>query len=84
VNEGETPHNCAIREVSNKCTGYNYDQLLLLQVLEETGFDIADLIDLNEYIDFKMHEQLTRLYLVPNIPMDTTFQPRTRNEIKVR
>ncbi|ELU02605.1 hypothetical protein CAPTEDRAFT_229101 [Capitella teleta] len=52
------------------------------EVLEETGFDISDLIDLNEYIDFKMHEQLTRLYLVPNVPLDTQFQPRTRNEIK--
>lgn len=55
-----------------------------LQVLEETGFDISDLIDVGEYIDFKMHEQLSRLYLVPNVPMDTKFQPRTRNEIKVR
>ena len=54
-----------------------------IKVLEETGFDIANLIDKDEYIEYKMNEQLSRLYLVPGVSMDTKFQPRTRKEIKV-
>lgn len=41
------------------------------------------LIDEEEYIEYKMNEQLSRLYLVPGVSMDTKFQPRTRKEIKV-
>ena len=52
-------------------------------MLEETGFDISDLIDREEYIEYKMNEQLTRLYLVPGVSQDTQFAPRTRKEIKV-
>ncbi|XP_033156905.1 uncharacterized protein LOC117138968 isoform X2 [Drosophila mauritiana] len=52
------------------------------EVYEETGFDITDLIDANDYIEAFINYQYTRLYVVRNIPMDTQFAPRTRNEIK--
>jgi len=52
------------------------------EVYEETGYDITELIDRDEYIEYKMNEQLSRLYIVPNVPMDTEFIPRTRQEIK--
>ena len=52
-------------------------------MLEETGFDISSLIDREEYIEYKMNEQLSRLYLVPGVSKETEFAPRTRKEIKV-
>ncbi|EDV52162.1 uncharacterized protein LOC6544297 isoform X2 [Drosophila erecta] len=52
------------------------------EVYEETGFDITDLIDANDYIEAFINYQYTRLYVVRHIPMDTQFAPRTRNEIK--
>ena len=54
-----------------------------LQVLEETGFDISDLIDPNEFVEYKLNEQQSRLYVVQNVPMNSKFMPRTRREIRV-
>ncbi|OAD60243.1 m7GpppN-mRNA hydrolase, partial [Eufriesea mexicana] len=52
------------------------------EVLEETGFDISNLIDENEYIESVINEQLIRLYIICGVQKDTKFQPRTRKEIK--
>ncbi|XP_017793788.1 PREDICTED: m7GpppN-mRNA hydrolase [Habropoda laboriosa] len=52
------------------------------EVLEETGFDISNLIDENEYIESVIHEQLVRLYIICGVQKDTKFQPKTRKEIK--
>lgn len=66
VNENEDPVKCAIREV-----------------YEETGFDCGHLIDENAFIEGQTSNyQYTRLYIVKNVPADTKFAPRTRNEIK--
>lgn len=66
VNENEDPVKCAIREV-----------------YEETGFDCTHLINPNDFVEGQTSNyQYTRLYLVKNVPMDTKFAPRTRNEIK--
>ncbi|XP_038069154.1 m7GpppN-mRNA hydrolase-like [Patiria miniata] len=65
VNQGESPKQCAIREVQ-----------------EETGFDITGLINEEEFIEATFNDQLARLYVVPNVPMDTDFKPKTRGEIK--
>ena len=51
---------------------------------EETGFDVSELIDREEYIEYKMGEQLSRLYIIPGVSKETKFAPRTRKEIKVR
>ncbi|KAL2752567.1 hypothetical protein ACRALDRAFT_2029773 [Sodiomyces alcalophilus JCM 7366] len=69
INKDEDDLECAIREV-----------------YEETGFDIkaAGLVpeDRNvKYIEITMREQQMRLYVFPNVPMDTHFEPRTRKEI---
>jgi mRNA-decapping enzyme subunit 2 len=50
--------------------------------LEETGFDISSLINPAEYIEASIHEQVVRLYIIPDVPQDTKFEPKTRNEIK--
>ena len=55
---------------------------LQLKVLEETGFDISGLIE-EEYIEATFNEQLARLYVVTNVPVETDFKPKTRGEIKV-
>ncbi|XP_034181460.1 decapping mRNA 2 [Osmia lignaria lignaria] len=52
------------------------------EVLEETGFDISNLIDENEYIESVINEQLVRLYIISGVQKDTKFQPKTRKEIK--
>lgn len=51
--------------------------------MEETGFDISNLIDKTDYMENYFNDQLTRLYIVPGVPLDTKFKPKTRKEIKV-
>ncbi|EZA53268.1 mRNA-decapping enzyme [Ooceraea biroi] len=52
------------------------------EVLEETGFDISNLIDKNEYIESVINDQIVRLYIISGVQKDTKFQPKTRKEIK--
>lgn len=54
-----------------------------LQVLEETGFDVSEFINQEIFLENKLNDQLTRLYIIENVPLDTKFQPKTRKEIKV-
>lgn len=66
VNENEDPVKCAIREV-----------------YEETGFDCSHLINPNDFVEGQTSNyQYSRLYIVKNVPIETKFCPRTRNEIK--
>lgn len=66
VNENEDPDKCAVREV-----------------YEETGFDCGHLINPNAFVEGQTSNlQFSRLYIVKNVPIDTKFCPRTRNEIK--
>lgn len=66
VNENEDPVKCAIREV-----------------YEETGFDCSHLINSNDFVEGQTSNyQYSRLYIVKNVPIETKFCPRTRNEIK--
>jgi len=53
-------------------------------VLEETGFDISALVNEEEFLECRINEQLSRLYIVPGVPLGTKFQAKTRNEIKVK
>lgn len=52
------------------------------EVLEETGFDISNLIDKTEYIESVINDQTVRLYIISGVQKDTKFQPKTRKEIK--
>jgi mRNA-decapping enzyme subunit 2 len=66
VNENEDPVKCAIREV-----------------YEETGYDCGHLINGNTFVEGQTSNfHFSRLYIVNNVPIDTKFCPRTRNEIK--
>jgi len=53
-------------------------------VLEETGFDISELLNHDEFLECRINEQISRLYIVPGVPLNTKFQAKTRNEIKVK
>ncbi|KAH8653355.1 Dcp2, box A domain-containing protein [Xylariales sp. PMI_506] len=69
INKDEDDLDCAIREV-----------------YEETGFDIqaAGLVPEDrdvKYIEVTMQNQHLRLYVFRDVPMDTVFEPKTRNEI---
>ncbi|XP_056649094.1 m7GpppN-mRNA hydrolase [Diorhabda carinulata] len=52
------------------------------EVLEETGFDISNHLNPEEYFESTINDQLVRLYIIKNIPMTTKFCPKTRCEIK--
>ncbi|XP_018570027.1 m7GpppN-mRNA hydrolase isoform X1 [Anoplophora glabripennis] len=52
------------------------------EVLEETGFDISNNINPDEYLEAVINEQLVRLYIIKNVPLATQFCPKTRCEIK--
>lgn len=69
INKDEDDLDCAVREV-----------------YEETGLDIhkAGLVpeDRNvKFIEVTMRDQHVRLYVFRDVPMDTVFEPKTRNEI---
>lgn len=57
-------------------------KLLIYQVYEETGYDIASLAEPDAFIEGVLNYQYTRLYLIRNVPIETVFVPRTRKEIK--
>lgn len=52
------------------------------EVYEETGFDVAKQMNKDEFLDNKMNDRMTRLYIIRDVPLDTKFQPKTRKEIK--
>ena len=41
------------------------------------------MINKDDFLENRMNEQLTRLYIIKDVPLDTKFQPKTRKEIKV-
>ncbi|XP_057177902.1 m7GpppN-mRNA hydrolase [Triplophysa rosa] len=59
-----------------------YHDCAVREVLEETGFDIRDRICKKKYIEQRISDQLARLYIIPGVPKDTKFNPKTRKEIR--
>ena len=41
------------------------------------------MINKEHFLENKLNEQVTRLYIIRDVPLDTKFQPKTRKEIKV-
>ncbi|UJR15093.1 hypothetical protein I4U23_002060 [Adineta vaga] len=52
------------------------------EVLEEVGFDMKDRAFEDQYLERELNGQLVRLYMVKQVPLDTKFAPKTKNEIK--
>ena len=53
------------------------------QVFEETDFDLTALINPRSYLEVCISKQRCRLFLVPGVPENAPFQPRTSKEISV-
>lgn len=52
------------------------------EVMEEVGFDMKDRAYDDQYLERDLNGQLIRLYIVKQVPLDTKFAPKTKNEIK--
>lgn len=52
------------------------------EVMEETGFDIKNRICKDMFIEQKISDQVVRLYIIPGVPTETKFNPKTRKEIR--
>lgn len=52
------------------------------EVYEETGFDITDRLDPTNFLETVINDQMTRLYIIHGIPIETKFKPKTRYEIR--
>ncbi|UJR31585.1 hypothetical protein I4U23_019072 [Adineta vaga] len=52
------------------------------EVMEEVGFDMKDRAFDDQYLERDLNGQLIRLYIVKQVPMDTKFAAKTKNEIK--
>eukprot|EP00211_Chloroparvula_japonica_P003390 CAMPEP_0119137350 /NCGR_PEP_ID=MMETSP1310-20130426/23431_1 /TAXON_ID=464262 /ORGANISM="Genus nov. species nov., Strain RCC2339" /LENGTH=442 /DNA_ID=CAMNT_0007128431 /DNA_START=58 /DNA_END=1386 /DNA_ORIENTATION=+ len=61
--------------------GEDYMACAVREVLEETGFDATNFVDSKDFIKFTNQKQPVRLYIMPGVPEDTKFEPRTRKEI---
>ncbi|KAI5648669.1 hypothetical protein M9H77_34674 [Catharanthus roseus] len=51
------------------------------EVLEETGFDVSNLLNKEDYIEMIFGQQRVRLYIIAGVKDDTAFAPLTKKEI---
>lgn len=51
------------------------------EVLEETGFDVSELLNKDEYIEVIFGQQRVRIYIIAGVSDNTTFAPLTKKEI---
>lgn len=51
------------------------------EVLEETGFDVSELLKIDDYIEVVIGQQRVRLYIITGVKEDTVFAPLTKKEI---
>ncbi len=56
----------------------------ILQVLEETGYNLAGQVNPDDVIEMTIKEQKIAMYIVPGVPEDYSFKTKTRKEISVR
>ena len=52
-------------------------------MLEETGFDVSNLLNTDDYIEKMFGQQRVRLYIIAGVKDDTAFAPLTKKEISV-
>ena len=52
------------------------------EVMEETGFDISEIMCEDDYIESVINDQTVRLYMIPGVAENTKFQTNTRCEIR--
>jgi len=52
------------------------------EVMEETGYSIAGKIDPDQFSEVVINDQVSRLFFIPGVPMNTEFAPKTKYEIR--
>jgi len=57
-------------------------QCAVREVMEETGFDISEYLEEDEWLEMNINDHTVRLYLIPGVSESTQFQTTTRCEIK--
>ena len=53
------------------------------EVYEETGFDSRGIIKEKWYLEAQVNGSEAKMYIIPGVPEDTHFEPKTRKEIRV-
>lgn len=61
----------------------SHGDLLLVQIDEETGIDVTNMIQEDAKIECWFQDQFTQLYIIPGIQTDSMVQPKLRKEIRV-
>ncbi|KAG6550427.1 hypothetical protein Mapa_008390 [Marchantia paleacea] len=51
------------------------------EVWEETGFDVTERLQVEEYLEVVIGQQRMRLYIIAGVKEDTQFAPQTKKEI---
>lgn len=51
--------------------------------MEETGYDVSLKLIKEAVIRVTIKEQISTMFVIPNVPEDTSFAPMTRKEISV-
>ncbi|XP_039129672.1 mRNA-decapping enzyme subunit 2 [Dioscorea cayenensis subsp. rotundata] len=51
------------------------------EVLEETGFDVSRLLNMDDFLEVVIGQQRVRLYIIAGVKEDTAFAPLTKKEI---
>ena len=54
-----------------------------MQVLEETGYNLAGQVNPQHYLETVNNGQIVTLFIVPGVPEDYPFRTKTRKEISV-
>ena len=57
-------------------------QCAVREVMEETGFDISEYLEEEEWLEMNINDHTVRLYIIPGVSEATQFQTTTRCEIK--
>jgi len=58
------------------------EKCAIREVKEEIGFDISSRLNPKQYLCKEISGQKCCLYLIPGVPEDTHFEPRTKREIR--
>ena len=53
------------------------------ELYEETGFDSRGIIQEKWFLEAQVNSSEAKMYIIPGVPDNTPFEPKTRKEIRV-
>ena len=63
--------------------GENDIDAAVREVFEETGYDSRQIIREKWFLEAQVNGNEAKMYIIPGVPDDTHFEPKTRKEIRV-